>query len=361
MQTYTGRIMKHDTISGSFYMYLPTGCRLCYKGAKMVLFVTGLCRMNCFYCPVSEEKKNKDVIFANERPVYFNEDIVTEARSMRALGTGITGGEPLIVLQRVLEHIRLLKNTFGRSHHIHLYTSQSPDKKILTKLKTAGLDEIRFHPPLEMWDNLAGCDFVRSITWAKELDLEVGIEVPSIPEISLIADFACEHDVFLNLNELEFSHSNAAALKDRGFIIKNDETCGTKGSREVALKIIEQYSDLRAHYCSSCFKDAVQLRLRLGRTAQTTARKFDEITPDGTLFYGVIRGDVNEIIRFLTECKVPEDLYDPNLSRVELGWWVLDDIAQDIDSRFTSWYEECYPTYGRMIVEKIPLTEQIIV
>src|SRR3990172_2095039 len=35
---------------------LPVGCRQCTDGAKMVLFVTGLCSFHCFYCPVSDEK-----------------------------------------------------------------------------------------------------------------------------------------------------------------------------------------------------------------------------------------------------------------------------------------------------------------
>ena len=43
---------------------IPEGCRLCEEGAKMVLFVTGLCSYHCFYCPVSDEKMYKDVVYA---------------------------------------------------------------------------------------------------------------------------------------------------------------------------------------------------------------------------------------------------------------------------------------------------------
>ncbi len=76
------------------------------------------------------------------------EDILEEARAIGALGTGITGGEPLLRLDYVLECIRALKSEFGPEHHIHLYSGILPEKGVLEKLKQAGLDEIRFHPPV---------------------------------------------------------------------------------------------------------------------------------------------------------------------------------------------------------------------
>lgn len=149
--------------SGSYSNFLTDGCLCCQKGAKMVLFVTGLCHKDCFFCPLSDERKNRDVIFANERAVFSDIDVLDEARSMNAEGTGITGGEPLLEFEKVIHYIRLLKNEFGKSHHIHLYTSTAPSAAYLKELAEAGLDEIRFHPPIEMWNKLPDSDYAESL------------------------------------------------------------------------------------------------------------------------------------------------------------------------------------------------------
>lgn len=321
----------------------------------MVLFVTGLCRKSCFYCPVSEKRMHKDVTFANERPVSSDNDILDEACSMNALGTGITGGEPLLVPDSVLGYIRLLKASFGREHHIHLYTAQSPDRIILKELKAAGLDEIRFHPQPDIWDHLPGSGFARSLEILKELGMDAGFEIPSLPGSEQVVSFARDCNVFINLNELEFSQTNAGVLKARGYSAADDESCRAAGSRDVAYNIIQQEPGTKAHFCSSRFKDAVQLRKRLLRTARIQGREFDEVTPDGTLFYGVIQGNIDGITRMLNLLDVPGQLFELRDDRVELAWWVLEEIVQEIGSQFRSWYEECYPTFGRLVVERIPI------
>ena len=152
--------------SGSYSSFLTDGCRCCREGAKMVLFVTGVCHRVCFFCPLSEDRKDKNVIFANERAVFSDADVLEEARSMSAKGTGITGGEPLLELEKVIHYIHLLKNTFGKSHHIHLYTSTAPGSGDLERLSAAGLDEIRFHPPFEVWNQLSDSAYEKSLTAA---------------------------------------------------------------------------------------------------------------------------------------------------------------------------------------------------
>src|ERR1700704_80076 len=147
----------------------------------MVLFVTGLCSFHCFYCPVSDEKMYKDVVFADEKRVTRDEDILEEARAIRATGAGITGGDPLDAGEGPCRYIRLLKGEFGPTFHTHLYT-MSTDLQKIRALAEAGLDEIRFPVPQGLWSRAAGSAFGPASRLARALGTKVGLEVPLIPE-----------------------------------------------------------------------------------------------------------------------------------------------------------------------------------
>jgi pyruvate formate-lyase activating enzyme-like uncharacterized protein len=341
--------MEKDN-SGSFFNYLPEGCRMCYKGAKMVLFVTGVCGKNCFYCPISYERREKDAIFANEKRVEKDEDIIEIALSMDALGTGITGGEPLLRLDRVVHYIKLLKKRFGESHHIHLYTALAPNRGVIRSLRSAGLDELRFHPPPHLWANIGKTYYRDSLVAAHELSIRVGIEIPSIQaDFSGILSLLEEVDGFLNLNELEFSETNADELKKHGYVPVDDISSGVRGSKEVA----ELLSGSRLHFCSSLFKDAVQFRERLKRIAKRTARDFEEITDDGTLAYGVIEGDG---LGLLKDAGVTADMYSVLGDSIETAWWITEDLAEELKKAGCRVAViERYPMKNGMLVEKTPL------
>ncbi len=313
----------------------------------MVLFVTGVCRKSCFYCPVSNERRGKDAVFANERPVKKDGDIIEEAVSMDALGTGITGGEPLLRLERVVHCIKLLKNEFGNSHHIHLYTALAPEKDVLEALKNSGLDELRFHPPLRLWGDINSTPYREALITAHELGLSTGIEIPAMrSDFTGILALLKEVKGFLNLNELEFSETNADELKKQGHILDDDSSAAC-GSKEAA----ESLSYSRLHLCSSRFKDAVQLRERFKRIAKKAARNFDEITEDGTLVYGVIEGNCLDVLK-----GVPEKMYSASNGSIEIAWWIAEGLADELKKAgcVVSVIER-YPMKNGTIVEKTPL------
>ncbi len=405
---------------------LPKGCAFCSEGSKMVLFVTGVCHYRCFYCPISAEKRMSRDAWANERRIAVGEAaerwrpgdpvppeldaIADEARKMGARGTGITGGDPLYAPERTIAFIRFLKHTFGPGHHVHLYTQIPFAASWLAPLQEAGLDELRFHPPDEVWADPDRPEHARyRELWlaAKRMEddglWDVGFEIPCIPgsleQMTRLLDWLTRHRFrFINVNEMEFSETNYGNLLERGYRIKDDVSMRTMDSEEVARAAIERFrdADVTIHFCSSPFKDAIQLRERLKRRAAQVKGAHEELTEDGTLVRGVIecpdpRGVAGELVEAF---EIPGDLVfvrpaaqigrgslNPEerevgmattgrsvslpvvvrerpaavavRDRLEVAPWVLEEIAGEIP--FPCYLSEVYPTVDELEVERTPL------
>ena len=327
----------------------------------MVLFVTGLCSFHCFYCPVSEEKMYWDVVYADEKRVERDEDVLEEARAIGAKGAGITGGDPLEVVERTAHYIRLLKTEFGPEFHTHLYTMSTDPGKIRA-LAEAGLDEIRFHVPPGLWSDPRRMGYRAAVRLSKELGMTVGLEVPLIPEreqelVTLIEWAESEGLAFVNLDEMEFSDANYARMKVRGYEIKHELAYGVKGADQVALRLLERPWKTTVHYCTSGYKDAWQLRTRIKRRAQNVAHVWDVVTDDGTLVKGIIEGDglAGLLVDLARRYRVPKDLMglDAARHRIEIAPWILEEIAPRLGR--PSFVVEEYPTADGLEVERIRL------
>jgi len=330
-------------------MSLAQGCVLCHQGAKMVLFVTGRCNRHCWYCPLSSERKGTDTVFANEHPVDDPSRIIAVAESMSALGTGITGGEPLLCLKKVMGYSRMLKERFGKDHHIHLYTARAPSDEELDAMQGL-VDEIRLHPPRECWDDILRSGFIRSAQRAKEKGFAVGFEVPALPGLALLAP-ALPYLDFLNINELEWGETNADGMRERGFFPADPLHNAVAGAKDWAGELCRHG---KVHWCSSAFKDSVQLRERLKRIARNTARPFEELTGDGTVIYGVCEpeeGSIDAAGSFFRERFGPESFAACD-GRIETAWWLLAKHADELGGK--KYVVERYPD-GGMVVEVTPL------
>ncbi len=287
---------------------------MCVKGQKLVLFITGICPRRCHFCPLSEKKFSKDVVYADEwliKNPKNPKELIQEAKLIKAKGAGITGGDPLVKLDRCIKYIKLLKKHFTKKFHIHLYTSLNlVNKNNLKKLHKAGLDEIRFHPDLDnnkLWPKLS---------LAKDFKWDVGIEIPVLPnkekQIKKLIDFAEKSKIkFINLNELEFSDTEVKHYNLKKFKRKDNLSYGVKGSEELADKLLKYAKNkkISVHYCSSKLKDSVQLKQRIKRRAKSIANKFDIITKDGTIIRGIIYGNPKKAKQILIKNKVPKDLF----------------------------------------------------
>lgn len=364
-----------DKMSGSKHInVLSDGCTQCREGAKMVVFLTGNCHYTCFYCPISEERRNRDHVFANERKLAHPDDVqalIEEAKATGAKGTGITGGDPMLHPERVMDYCRALKAEFGPDHHIHMYTQMTFTADVARKLKASGLDEVRFHPQPQLWATFEKTPYAEMLKRCREAGLWVGVEIPGLPDMEeqmfhMVQQVEQLGGMSFNVNELEFATINTPGLLNRGYALRNDATNRVKDSMESCSRLVTRAYQaglkIPVHYCSSTFKDGVQLRNRLIRRAERTKKEHQVPTDDGTIVFGVVEGD-EELLR-AAHAKLVGDFEVPvtlalltpapkgNL-RLEVAPWILEKFAPKL--KVPAFLIEVYPTADQMEVERTPL------
>ncbi len=265
---------------------LVKGCELCVEGRKMVLFVTGMCSRGCDFCPLSKLRKNVDDIYANERPVKSIKDLIKEVEVSGAKGCSLTGGDPLLKLDRTVKLAGELKRRFGKDFHIHIYLSTKlVDEKKLRALSKV-VDEARFHPDFDKdpEDELAKIKLAGKF-WKKS---NIGIEIPSFPDkTEIIYDFikrARNYISFVNLNELEAGEvmgplmARKYKLDKKGYVVRNSVPEGKK----LAKRLEKEMPEINIHLCTSRLKNWHQYGNRL---KNYEIPKFSKMTDDGTIVY----------------------------------------------------------------------------
>ena len=355
---------------------LSRGCRQCISGEKLVVLVSTECSSNCFYCPLSNERKNANSSFANERPFSNIADLLIEALHMKAKGASMTGGDPLELhsFEKTLSYSKALKEQFSDKFHIHAYTrGKDLDRGLLTRI-TPFLDEIRFHVK-----NLEK-DFL-IIQLATDFEIDVGIEIPVIPTKGInyykkvIQKFESivpqkDHSYFVNLNELEISETNYRKVLSHKLEVDKVNQSAVKNSSNLAIQIVEWASQnvtVPVHYCALTTKDNVQLPNRLFRLAMNTKLPSDVVIEEGTdrglLLRGVIRTPghaLDDVKRFLVlEIDIPANLVhiDYENQRLLTNAALLEEIWQEIIVKFPNaqvGMAEEYPSYDNLQTTFIP-------
>ncbi|MEM0490607.1 MAG: hypothetical protein QXH73_05265 [Ignisphaera sp.] len=274
-------------VLGTWYGEIPNGCRYCIKGSKSVIFVSGTCGVDCFYCPISFERRKPNAFYVDEERFATMVDIVDEIVFIKAEGASITGGEPFQVYYIVANIIKTLKDVFGEKFHIHLYSSGfGTTKEAIKYLASLGLDEIRFH--------IVDRSIMRLVEFTvRETNMDVGIEVPALLDFDwlwrIVIDAEKSGAKFVNINELEVSETNVEDILIRGFELSDDGR-SVRGSAEVAKKVIEkafqENLNISVHFCSALYKDVIQYRNRLKRKSWICSQPTDKLNDDGTIRRG---------------------------------------------------------------------------
>ena len=355
------------------------GCIQCQMGSKLVLFITGNCHWRCDYCPLSETRRDIDHMFANERRCESFDEVIEEARAMRATGAGITGGDPLMARERTLEGIRRLKAEFGSSFHLHMYTSIPFRTELAAEFAEAGLDEIRFH-----FLDLEAEQYRETIAACSAAGILTGVELPCEPdkesELLELLEALRGYDVdFLNLNELEITVGNIDNMELRGFNLSTEITAGAAGSAELA-HILRNRVNAAANglpdptdgesrnpygyhlkFCTAVYKDAGQLRRRFQRRGEATIAPHETLTEDSTLMFGAVYATEEDQESWIEEIAEQTDLplrfmlWDSDNQRIELPLVVAETIAEHADAPVAM--VEVTPTFERMEVTVVWLND----
>jgi pyruvate formate-lyase activating enzyme-like uncharacterized protein len=270
---------------------LSPGCRTCMAGTWSCVYLNGLCTRNCFYCP-------QDRTIAEEPPARTDDglhftsarDYVDYIRHFPCEGIGISGGEPFLAFDRLVEHIRMIREAFGSRPYVWSYTNGdlATDER-LAQLKQAGLDELRFNISANAYDLAAVIRASRHIG-------TITVEIPVIPEdVALVKARLPEMEAagvkHLNLHQLLMNEHNHRQLKERGYTVTHADRYlhgrPVLDSELAAFDILEHAirikSRLGINYCSRCYKARFQEGAFRKRHASLFGIPAGSITPTGYL------------------------------------------------------------------------------
>ena len=288
LEKLSGKVQSAAGGSKLYTGFLSRGCLHCIEGDWACNFINRLCNRDCFFCKrshrvITEEPEAETWGFFFPGPSAH----ITYLKTFNIGGVSFSGGEPLLVKDRLLKHIIAVRKEFGESVYIWMYTNGDlADREILEQLRDAGLEEIRFNIAAREYD-------LTPVVLAKEFIPVVTVEIPCIPEDheQLKALLPVMQDIginFLNIHQLTVEEQNCRDLIQReyhftgvypGISIFESEIC--------ALKLLLHASDsgikLPINYCASIYKHRYQGRGFRRQRASAFPRGYEELTDTGYL------------------------------------------------------------------------------
>ncbi len=301
---------------------LSPGCRLCALGSWSCLFVNGRCNLDCFYCPSRQDEIGQPT--TNNLTFRSPAAYVAYLKAFNFQGMSLSGGEPLLTLNRTLDYLKAVKKQFGSRLHCWLYTNGSLlTPEIAAQLRDNGLDEIRFD--------------IGALGYALDkLELAVGViptvtvEIPAVPEDrELLKTRLHAMDQlgvdFLNLHQLRLTPHNWPRFARRPYSYLHGEKITVLESELTALELMlyaqQQQLRLPVNYCSFIYKNRYQTVAARSRGAHIHRRPQEEITEAGYLRSCVISGSrvhLEPLVQRLRDADVPAEFWELSASAQQL-------------------------------------------
>ena len=222
-------------------------------------------------------------------------------------GVSISGGEPLLTLDKTLKYLKAVKDKHGDEVHMWMYTNGkliTPD--VLEKLKKAGLEEIRIDIGAVNYE-------LEKIKLAASYIPVVTVEIPAIPEDidmikRILPELVSAGAQYLNLHQLRATKWNISLLLKHNYTFSHGPRVLVPESELTALEIIKYSLENRipvsVNYCSFIYKNTYQISAARTRHASLIIRPFEDMTETGLIRQISVTGTEEEISKLKEWIKV---------------------------------------------------------
>ena len=345
---------------------LSPGCRACLEGNWSCLFITGNCNCRCFYCPTAQNVGGDPGTNNLDFPKV--DDYVDYLARFGFSGASISGGEPLLVLEKSLQYLRAIRRRLGDGIHLWLYTNGTLlTTDIAKRLRDAGLDEIRV--------DIGATDYtLDQVKLAVGIIPHITVEIPAIPEeadrmqqkLAGMADCGVN---YLNLHQLRLTNHNYLHLAGRGYTFLHGESVTVLESELTALELLRSCLDqqlaLGVNYCSFVYKNRFQGAAGRRRAGAQIAKKHENVTAAGYLRSLSLNGSQQDVQRQVERLQRLDPtgqqwLNAPNGKELHLAaalWSGQDDSGLELKLRYSEARILSAISYRNAFIE-VPLNSQ---
>ncbi|MGA8572974.1 MAG: radical SAM protein [Desulfobaccales bacterium] len=304
---------------------LSPGCIICGAGDWECNFINTLCTRHCFYCPQDRAQKTECEAATDGLAFKNPGDHLALIKKFQIRGVGFSGGEPLLVLDRLLAHIAAIRREWGDAVYLWLYTNGDRlDRGALEKLRDAGLGEVRFDLSARGYD-------LTPVRLAREYISTIAVEIPAIPEDlellkNLLAPMEQAGVDFLNLHQLGATEYNYQAFRRRRYHFLHQPGIPIFESELCALKLLrfarEHRVNLPINYCSQAYKNSYQGRGKRTRLGRAALQGYEELTANGFIrSFQVLdaKDKLASLIRRLEGANCPPDRWQSDVRQTQVA------------------------------------------
>jgi pyruvate formate-lyase activating enzyme-like uncharacterized protein len=238
---------------------ISEGCRLCGEGEWSCLFITGKCNGTCFYCPSPQD--TDDLPTTQQLTFEDPSQYAFYLQEFGYKGSSFSGGEPLLVLDRVMAYLKAIRKEVSPVPYLWMYTNGIlANRRHFQMLADAGLNEVRF-------DIGATGYSLEAVRKAQGIIPVITVEVPAVPERSeqlkaLLPEMIQSGVSHVNLHQLRLTRHNAPRMLSRNYTYLHGEHPTVLESELTALDLIRHVKihslDIGVNYCGFQYKNRFQ-------------------------------------------------------------------------------------------------------